>query len=246
LRGPEHLDAWIRQTEFLMQQLGCAAQLHDSSIAPHRVETLNAFLHRSRADTVLHILASTVGSPIYAYARVLGYNNICGKNPASLYAYLKMAAARLPLVHRGKQTAEEAAKIVSEWQHARREYYPRQVRFEGAIEWLEKMIRKRLQCGDESMADVVAVMDRMAEEKAQDSRKRSAPPAPSAAADDAAVEYIASSPAASRADSPPPAKRQATDELREVQSSIKAESETDPLVLAIRDLRNRQHASSNT
>lgn len=228
LRGPEYLSAWIEQTESFARQLGCAAELqeHDGSVDPARAETTGDFLRKIRTDTAVHIIVATIGSPIYAYARVLGYNSICGKNPSSLYKYVQTAASRMSLVHKGKQSAEEAAKIMSEWQHASPDFYPRQVRFDGAIEWLEKMIRRRYACGDDTMTPAVQVMDCVAKTKGSSGGHKRDAPAPDTH-DNHEDAYPTPSPTGTGASRSSP-KRRFTEELRRIQSDTKAEPESGP------------------
>ena len=166
LSNSDRLSAWTEQTEYLALQLGCASQLHGHCAlpqagVPQTLDAVGQFLHDRHIDAAIRLITSTIHAGVFAYARALGYNTVIDKSPVELYNYVRLAASSIDLVYRGQQTAEDASRIVTEWQLANRHIYPREVNFDLAVEWLEAMIRRRYGCGDRRMGETIAVIDMM-------------------------------------------------------------------------------------
>ncbi|KAL1869200.1 hypothetical protein VTK73DRAFT_3201 [Phialemonium thermophilum] len=165
LRGPEHLDQWSLQTKNLARQLGCLTELQSCTVPFDETpaQTVDELLTRTRVDNANTIILSTISSPVYAHARILGYNTILGKNPTLLYRYVKWAASRMHIVHRGQQSDEEVNRMIVEYESLDEQFYPRQIRFQHVVEWLEKMIRRRYETGDTKTPRLLAVLDTISE-----------------------------------------------------------------------------------
>ncbi|KAK1763444.1 hypothetical protein QBC33DRAFT_244579 [Phialemonium atrogriseum] len=253
LDDSHQLERWTHQTELLAKRLGCSDELLGGASMPTDLipRTFTEYMLKHRIDTAMAIITTTIRSAVYAYARVLGYSEICGRSPTSLYFFVRKAAARRHIAAEGNLADEEAARVLSEWQIAKPEFYPTTVRFEGAMLWLESIIRKCHERGNKNMAHAVSIMDRLAERKTQERRKRAAPadednnhgapPTPATSAthtsaapsiDGASMSPVENSPvegsSVEGSSDRPSAKRQMTDELVRIRAGLKSEPESPP------------------
>lgn len=154
------LGDWTQQTDRLARELNCVNQLyHDEKWPRWGTEMTEAdLIRRFQIENALKLVLSRVNVPIFATMRILGYNQILGKNPAEAYRLAKQAAQRVRVIQKGQQTAEEVDKMIYEWKFGRPENYPAGISYDLARHWLEKMLRKRAALGDEDCRDMVETL----------------------------------------------------------------------------------------
>lgn len=172
LDGLSALTAWLDQTNTIATQLGCLSYLQCTPCRPiHSLKTVDDYLENHRKTTALALILSRLSAPVFAYMRILGYNELLGPNPHDALEYAQRSAARLDVPNLGQwaaQTGEEVDRFVFEWRFVGIEVYPSAAVYYEAHAWLGGVLTARAKV-DERVREVV---DQFGETESSVERKK--------------------------------------------------------------------------
>lgn len=176
LRGPENLKSWTEQTKRMATREGFLddllpnQQLDTPGPSNGSYYSEDDWHRKMRKEHAHHLVISRITPALFAYMRVLGYNEMAGKDAADAFVFAQRAARRMPIAELcggsclPKQSVEEVERMMYEYLNMRKEQYPPCLNFGEAKEWLGRMLVLRAPTNADVMVmvnDTISLEDRL-------------------------------------------------------------------------------------